>query len=185
MKQPENSPTAEQPRESTCLEQIRDDALSLEAAYPDYYEMRGLSAEDAVSLASQRLVARGIGAAKEPAWTRHHVDTVTIRVLAEERLLQRLVELLDSRGDIQSGLRFGRSRGCNEHEALDAVEDAIVSLVQRGHGLKAEDTLLRFFRTILWEKVSDLLAKKTTRAKLDDSYSRQVRRTRQRLADSV
>ena len=152
------------------LQRIRDDALSLEAAYPDYYEMRGLSKEDLMLLASQRLVSLGIAEAENVVWVSEHVDIVTLRVLAKARLLHRLVELLDRRGDVESGLRFARSRGCDEQESLDAVEDAVVSVIQRGHGLKIEETLLRFFRTILWEKISDAIERKGKRLQLEEAY---------------
>ena len=40
----------------TRIQQIRDDALTLEAAYPGHYDMRGVTEAELVSLASQSLI---------------------------------------------------------------------------------------------------------------------------------
>ena len=146
--------------------------------------MRGVTEAELVSLASQSLIASGITEANDRQWVAHHIDVVTIRVLAKKSLFHRLVELLDHRDDIKRGLAFARSRGCDEHEALDAVEDAMVALLQRGHGLKTEDTLLRFFRTILWEKINDLVEKRVTRKKHQEVYTQQAKSTRTEALES-
>jgi RNA polymerase sigma factor (sigma-70 family) len=137
------------------LGRLRTAARELADTYPENYRNDDLTPAQRVELAAEGMLRRGIASAADVAWVARHADPVTLRVTARESLFHRLVKQLQDRDDIGRAVAFARSRGLRETEAYDVVEDAIMTLLRRGLATRPQDMLLRAFRTILWELISD------------------------------